>query len=240
VGTYDMGIYRSSNSGVSWQEKNNGLTKFDIYSLICKHNGYIFSGPDYGTVERSTDNGENWTDLNNILPAGGGYHVFTINSDGIIFVGHEIIYGVYRSVDNGDTWTAFNSGLSNKNIHSLAITNEGYIFAGTSDGVFRTVNPTTFIANNDNYPNKFGLKQNYPNPFNSETNIELYIPKKEFVELKIFDITGKEVENLISKNMNAGKYQYKWRATEFISSGIYYYHIKAGEFTQTKKMLLLK
>jgi len=93
---------------------------------------------------------------------------------------------------------------------------------------------------NDQIPNVFSLKQNYPNPFNPKTTIEFSIPKNEFVELKIFDVNGKEVQTLVSDNMNAGTYQYDWHAAETVASGIYYYAIKAGEYNDTKKLVLLK
>lgn len=97
------------------------------------------------------------------------------------------------------------------------------------------------ITNEDeNIPKVFALKQNFPNPFNPSTTIEFSIPKAEFVELKIFDISGKEFQTLVSDNMSAGTYQYDWQATDHVASGIYYYVIKAGEFSDTKKLVLLK
>lgn len=89
-------------------------------------------------------------------------------------------------------------------------------------------------------PKEFSLKQNYPNPFNPKSTIEFSIPKMEFVELKIFDTNGKEVETLISDQMNAGVYKYEWQAPESLASGIYYYSIKAGNFKKTMKLVLLK
>jgi len=94
--------------------------------------------------------------------------------------------------------------------------------------------------NNPNIPTSFSLKQNYPNPFNPKTTIEFSIPKSEYVELKIFDVSGKEIQTLVSDNMNAGTYQYDWNAAGTVASGIYYYVIKVGEFTDTKKLVLLK
>ena len=89
-------------------------------------------------------------------------------------------------------------------------------------------------------PKVFSLAQNYPNPFNPKTTFEFSIPENEFVELKIFDVNGKEVQTLVSDNMNAGTYQYDWQAADHVASGIYYYTIIAGDFTATKKLVLLK
>ncbi len=88
-------------------------------------------------------------------------------------------------------------------------------------------------------PTVFALKQNYPNPFNPSTTFEFSIPKSEFVSLQIFETSGKVVENLVSSNLNRGIYKYDWNAEQF-SSGVYYYTIKAGEYQQTRKLILMK
>jgi len=88
-------------------------------------------------------------------------------------------------------------------------------------------------------PYEFSLQQNYPNPFNPSTKIEFAIPRAEFVTLDIFNILGKKVETLISKQMSAGNYSVTWDAS-MVSSGIYLYKINAGAFSETKKMTLLK
>jgi hypothetical protein len=88
-------------------------------------------------------------------------------------------------------------------------------------------------------PNGYNLKQNYPNPFNPSTNISFDIPKSSFVELKIYDISGREIANLVSQDLNPGSYNYSWDAQN-LSSGVYFYTLNAGGFISTKKMLLLK
>ena len=81
--------------------------------------------------------------------------------------------------------------------------------------------------------------QNYPNPFNPVTKINYELPGAEFVTLKIFDVLGNEVALLINEKQNGGVYTAFWDASNF-SSGIYFYTIDAGEFKQTKSMILLK
>ncbi len=87
--------------------------------------------------------------------------------------------------------------------------------------------------------NGYGLKQNYPNPFNPSTNIEFSIPKTEHVELKIYDLLGNEITTLLSEEMPGGNHKIEFNAKS-LSSGIYYYKLKAGIFTDTKKFILLK
>jgi hypothetical protein len=97
----------------------------------------------------------------------------------------------------------------------------------------------TKLNENEFYPLKFNLLQNYPNPFNPSTTIEFTLPKSEFVELKIYNIIGKEVANLVSVQLNVGNHSYTWDATGF-ASGVYYYRIKAGNLVETCKMIYLK
>jgi hypothetical protein len=81
--------------------------------------------------------------------------------------------------------------------------------------------------------------QNYPNPFNPVTNIQYQIAEKKLVTLKIYDVIGNEIAVLINEVKDAGTYNVEFNADRF-SSGVYYYTLKAGSFTSTKKMILLK
>ncbi len=92
---------------------------------------------------------------------------------------------------------------------------------------------------NIHFAEYYKLKQNYPNPFNPSTTIEFSLPKSEFVELKIYNILGKQVANLVLMQLNAGNHSYTWEASG-LASGVYYYRIEAGNFVRTRKMIYLK
>lgn len=92
---------------------------------------------------------------------------------------------------------------------------------------------------NNEVPESFSLKQNYPNPFNPKTNIQFSIPQSEFVTLTIFDMLGKEIEIVVNEELSSGTYMIDWDASKY-SSGTYFYRIHAGQFTDTKKMTLIK
>ena len=81
--------------------------------------------------------------------------------------------------------------------------------------------------------------QNYPNPFDPSTNINFTLPSPEFVTLKIYDILGKEVTTLVNEELNAGNYTKTWNANN-LSSGVYFYKLNAGKFSETKKILLVR
>jgi hypothetical protein len=85
----------------------------------------------------------------------------------------------------------------------------------------------------------FDLKQNYPNPFNPITNIQFSIPKSEFVTLEIYNLLGQKVATLMDKKLNAGIYTEEWNAAGF-ASGVYLYQLRADNYSETKKLILLK
>lgn len=88
-------------------------------------------------------------------------------------------------------------------------------------------------------PNNFSLSQNYPNPFNPATNIKFQIPKTRLVKLVVYDALGKEVQTLVNQQLGAGTYSVDFDGSN-LSSGVYYYRIETGSFTETKKMLIVK
>lgn len=96
----------------------------------------------------------------------------------------------------------------------------------------------TGIISNE-IPVKFTLSQNFPNPFNPTTTISFDIPKSEFVNLSVYDLSGKKVDELVNSNLQAGKYSTLWNASK-LSSGVYFYKIQAGEFTEVKKLTMIK
>jgi LruC domain-containing protein/uncharacterized repeat protein (TIGR01451 family) len=95
------------------------------------------------------------------------------------------------------------------------------------------------IINSSTIADKYSLEQNYPNPFNPSTKISFSVPKNEFVSIKIFDMTGKEIAQLVNNEMNAGTYEYTFNGSS-LASGIYFYQIKTPNFTDTKRMTLIK
>jgi hypothetical protein len=88
-------------------------------------------------------------------------------------------------------------------------------------------------------PAKFILAQNYPNPFNPSTTIEFDLPKSSEVTLKVFNILGEEVATLVSDRLSAGSYSYEWNASH-LASGVYLYRLKAGDYIETRKMVLMQ
>jgi flagellar hook assembly protein FlgD len=93
-------------------------------------------------------------------------------------------------------------------------------------------------------PSDFSLSQNYPNPFNPVTNFQFTLPKSSHVKIEIFNIVGQKVATLVDGDMKPGLYTADWNGRDesgrTVSSGIYFYRMQAGDFSDMKKMVLVK
>jgi uncharacterized delta-60 repeat protein len=148
-------------------------------------------------------------------------------------------------------WQAIHNGSGNQNDfgNAIGIDGAGNIYVtGSSvesgqNGNFCTIKyaPGTIGINpvSGEIPDNFMLSQNYPNPFNPVTNIKFGIPKAGNVRLIIYDINGREVNRLINQNLNAGYYTADFNASN-LASGVYFYRLEANDFTDVKKMMLVK
>ncbi|MEZ4822731.1 MAG: T9SS type A sorting domain-containing protein [Ignavibacteria bacterium] len=112
---------------------------------------------------------------------------------------------------------------------------------GPSDIQSMRLDFSLWTANSENIkiPEGISLKQNSPNPFNLCHDLEFKISKTEFVSLKVYDVSGREVKTIVNKELNAGNYKYSFDASG-LTSGIYFYTLKTNGSNITKRMLLLK
>jgi hypothetical protein len=113
----------------------------------------------------------------------------------------------------------------------------------SADTLIRTdyisVNPLSSVEVEDQLPGEFSLYQNYPNPFNPTTVIKYSLAEESFVTLKVYNILGLEVSTLVNEKKTPGFYELNFGG-EKLPSGVYVYRIEAGNFTSSKKMLLIK
>lgn len=136
----------------------------------------------------------------------------------------------YDPVDNGRAWDFYGS--------SWSLWNETYFFRAT-------IQTTTSVAVISNIiPDKFEVSQNYPNPFNPSTKFRIALPEGQNVKIIIYDIQGKQVAELVNNYQAAGTYEVTWNGKndneEIFASGVYLYKIEAGNYSVSKKMILLK
>jgi len=231
-------VFYSDNEGTNWNTTTNGFVSFTPSAFAINNQGEVFlSTLGYG-IYKTTDNGINWV---NKTGAGWEYSSLIINSDGSMYAGTKGNW-IYRSLNNGDNWELVKSGMGeDKYVLSLLTNSTGYLFAGMDYyGIYKSVNKVvTDVEDLKKLPLDFDLKQNYPNPFNPSTKISWQSPTSGWQTLKVYDVLGNEVANLVEGYRNAGSYEVEFNASN-LSSGIYYYTLIAGNYSQTKKMILLK
>lgn len=234
-------VFSSSVDTVSWtQVPSPSFTQgFDIDAIdtnifIATQKGiYLYGG------------NATWIPRNNGLP-GSNSPDFTsciLTNNDIFLIAYISKNSFYYSMDLGQNWKQVNDSLFKRGDYVNAIAVDNYfLFAGTQNGGWRipVSDIVTSVKNDEpNFPKSFYLYQNYPNPFNPTTTIRYEIPKASFVSLKIYDLLGREVATLVNGEKNAGSYEAKFDGSK-LSSGIYFYRMKAGSFINTKKFVLLK
>ena len=116
---------------------------------------------------------------------------------------------------------------------------DGDSWGNWSDIYSFTTGSSNRLINPNNLTKSFSLLQNYPNPFNPITIIVFNVENETNVKLIVYDVLGRMVEKLVDKKIKGGKHEISWNAGHF-PSGIYFYKIITNEFTDTKKMLLVK
>lgn len=232
------GVKASDNNGSSWM--NTGYNIF-AYRLAVNSQGHAFvgrwtAGDTVQMIYRSTDNGALWFPT---TCTGGDIHSLMIDNNDVLYAGSDNRV-VRRSSDGGDTWEFITSGIPNTTyVLSFAASPDGILYAGTTNlGVFKSGGLVTVTHQNETVSG-FSLKQNYPNPFNPVTRIGFLLPKQAFVNLTVYDITGKEAAVLINGIMQMGSHNIEFNASG-LSSGVYFYRISAGNFTEVRKMTLIR
>ena len=243
ITTYGGGVFLSTDNGTSWNAINNGINTGHLYSYcLFKDNQNLYVGTVGGGIYTSTNDGTSWIQITQPSQSQTS-PVYSITKSGSnIFAGTA--YGVYLSTNNGINWNAVNTGLPLTNqiyVYSLSIVGN-YIYMGSNAlGIWKRPlsEMITGVEQKNNIPTQFSLEQNYPNPFNPNTTITYSLPKSSFVTLKIFDELGREIKTLVCENKLPGKYEVKFDGRN-LSSGVYFYKITAGDFVETKKLILMK
>ncbi len=260
----------ASTEGTGWtvyNTSNSGLPENYFSCLVADESGdiWIGTGWDYEGFEVQVSglvkyDGTNWIvyDTSNSGLPDNLLKCLTVDDSGNIWIGtgDRRGYGLARydgTSPEGTGWTVYNtsnSGLPDNLVKCLNVDGSGNMWIGTWGGlaVFNEggiVSSINSEGNKEDYPDKFILSQNYPNPFNPSTKIKYTVASLNasqggtFVQLKIYDILGREIAVLVNEKQKAGYFEIKWDAGNQ-PSGVYFYRISAGEYVETKKMLLLK
>jgi photosystem II stability/assembly factor-like uncharacterized protein len=236
AGLKNNGVYISTNNGIDWSPANSGISNYTVDCLLLNGQN-LFAGTDGYGVYLSTNNGTSWTQIRNGLN-GPNPRIFAFaNSGQFIFAGATD--GLYVTSNNGANWKSVNSTIGNPYIYSLLI-NGNYLYAGSDNVIYkRLISELTSVEDKNELPNTFELSQNYPNPFNPSTKVKFDLPQKSNVCLKVYNSLGQKTAILINKELLAGYYEIEFNGVG-LSSGVYIYCLRAGNYSQTKKMILMK
>jgi len=231
-------IAKTSDAGENWTVLKTfsypesviyNIHFFDLNFGICSSGSKLF---------KTTDGGTNWTIQSTIPDFVENLKVYSDSN--IWAVGR----GIYNTTDLGLSWiTTFND--SSIYIRSIYFINDELGWAVGDDwlnkGYILTTSNQIIVSTQDNFlkEKSLNLTQNYPNPFNPKTTITYEVPKQSLISIIIYSSLGEYITTLISEDKLQGIYEVKFDGTG-LTSGIYFYQLRAGSFVETKKMILLK
>ena len=228
------------------------------YIIFASSESYGSGGEDVWLIKTDENGDTLWT-----RSYGGSQDDVSIcghqtSDDGYILLARTSSYGagqidiwLIRTDSIGNVlWTKTLGGLLYDIGVTLQSTNEGgYIIAGAtasfaSNGIDLWLiclepDSTTYIGGALSILEYYRLYQNFPNPFNPTTTIKFLIPELSFITLKVYDVLGIEIIALVNEEKSAGSYEIEFNASA-LSSGVYFYRLQAGDFVETKKMVLLR
>jgi|GEM_PF-2158094 len=157
----------------------------------------------------------------------------------IMPIGQGEYFGYSSDVKQGDVATFCGLSQSTYNYPGVSIWEYNQITHSYVWDEYSSAWGVTLVEDKSSLPIKYILSQNFPNPFNPTTMIKYSVPKSGFVTIKVYDVLGKEIITLVNQEMKSGDYNVEFNAIN-LSSGIYFYRMQAGNFVDTKKLLLLK
>ncbi|MCB0724469.1 MAG: T9SS type A sorting domain-containing protein [Ignavibacteriae bacterium] len=234
-------LQRTTDDGATW----NTIQFFGQFNpeVFCFHtapDNKLFIGTGHG-VYATSNGGANWAPLVNGLPS-DPYNSSIIQRGSTLYTSTKFGgNGVYQSTNEGQTWEEISGNLPFvSDTYDLIIVGDT-LYLAASNGIYKsTISSLTAVHNSTSeLPGNFSLYQNYPNPFNPSTKIKFDIPKSGFVTLTVYDATGRQVAQLVNENLSPGSYSAEFRA-DGLTSGIYFYKLITGEYSTTRKMVLVK
>ncbi|MDH3268891.1 MAG: YCF48-related protein, partial [Ignavibacteria bacterium] len=256
------GIYNTTDGGSNWIQQSSAV----VHSIFFIDSNYGWAAGreennnDVPELYRTTNGGIEWIDTNVLPPLGWGVWgwlssvYFSDMNNGWVVGTMGRPYNYYNgpipkniqlilhTTNGGESWTE-QSLMTHNSLHSVFFTdnNIGWI-VGEGGTILHTTNGgVSFVEEQEinELPMTYNLSNNFPNPFNPSTKIKYSVPQSSIVMIKVFDILGNEIETLVNEDKSTGTYEITWYA-EQLPSGVYFYRLKASDFIETKKMLLLK
>lgn len=248
-------LLKTTNGGANWVTTINDTLLYGNLCFINSNTGFVnvFNLANKNSfsqqILKTTDQGNSWrVVLSEDSLYIGGINFYEQSGVGIMYAtntGFDIYecYS-YRTSNFGETWTRHKIINSNPILLGSCMLDKYNYYVtggGNSGNVFHTTNGGSVGVeeNTGIIPDKFSILQNYPNPFNPSTSIRYNVPSWSQIILKVYNINGKEIAELVNEIKSQGSYEVKFDGIN-LPSGIYYYKLISGDFSETKKMLLIK
>ncbi|HEX2786545.1 MAG TPA: T9SS type A sorting domain-containing protein [Ignavibacteria bacterium] len=245
-----LALFKTTNSGSNWF-KFKDITKIaggrinpyeNAMDLIATSDNIYIIGKD-SVFLRSTDEGTSWEKIY-YAPYKRQVDLYFSNSNTgwTIFKYGTDTTNIMKTTNGGANWFNLRNPFSN-NLNSIMFVNDLTGYVAGSGVILKTV--TGGVTNvkiiSDKIPESFKLQQNYPNPFNGISVIRFSVPQNnnQHIKLTVYNIEGKLIETLVNESIPAGEYEVKWDSKQN-ASGIYFYKLEANNFSEVKRMVLIK
>jgi hypothetical protein len=214
-----------------------------VYSIWFDQAGNATGFFGGNNVFKSTNYGVNWASIGSLgtgaiggiagLPMWSGNVWYVKNGNANIYFGFGQTSWVVQYTAPAGTYRHITTErIPNYPFHGYAVRTNG--------GISHTFIFVEGIKNiGGEIPNDFSLGQNYPNPFNPSTSFKIQVPQTVFVSVKVYNILGIEITTLVNEQLSPGTYEVEFDGTDY-SSGVYYYNLRAFDFSDVKKMVLIK
>lgn len=242
-------VIYTTNGGASWQTTQAAIGPYCSAFAMSSDwvNGIAAASNTLPAIGRTTNGCISFTDvIGDTSISGTPISKWVYGTQRVYLSGGRGNNGVIQqSTDGGLTWSIMSSsgtsGVSHMDLVYDNISTTVYAYAiCTDEGILQLVTDIIGIdPNNTEVPRGYSLEQNYPNPFNPVTNIKYSLPKASYVTIKIYDVLGHEIKTIVDSYQRTGNYVESVDISGY-ASGIYFYTLRAGAYSETKKMSLIK
>lgn len=239
-------VIKTTNGGITWTALSQNMPNpFFTVRFSNENTGWAMGC--CGMYLMTVNGGLNWTEIQYLT---FGYTLFScVFSDANSGWSCGDAGNIIRTTNGGTSWDSLVSGTDNSLYSVFFVNNNTGWTVGYAGTILKTTNgggPGFVIGIEKTYsgiPSSFRLYQNYPNPFNNATKIRFSVfsesGKGNSTTLKIFDVSGKEVETLVNEELRAGAYEMNWDGSNY-PSGVYFYRLSKGRSVLSQRMILLK
>jgi len=227
-------ICKSTNGGVNWLYQTTSVTAtYNSIFFLNTNTGYACG--TNGVLIKTTNGGSNW----NLLSTGTAANLRSVkfkNSDMGWIAGTNILLA---TSNGGLNWNQQFTGTAGLSSVFMSDSLNGWACGGNKIYGTLTGGWTGLKNFNTGVPDEFSMSQNYPNPFNNTSNLKFEIANLGDVKLVVYDVMGREVQTLVNEELQPGTYEVTFDANG-LNSGVYFYKLTTGDYTATKRMVLVK